>query len=37
MKMEKFGVDFNEVSLSNGVKLYSFYKPNSHVHWSDVR
>jgi predicted Zn-dependent peptidase len=33
MKMEKFGVDFNETSLTNGVKLYSFYKPNSPIYF----
>jgi len=28
-----FGVDYNETKLVNGVKLYSFYKPNSPIYF----
>lgn len=31
--MKKFGVDFDETSISNGVKLYSFYKPNAPIYF----
>ena len=32
-KLTNFGVEFNEVKLINGVKLYSFYKPNSPIYF----
>jgi len=31
--IKNFGVEFDEVSLINGVKLYSFYKPNSPIYF----
>jgi predicted Zn-dependent peptidase len=32
MIIENFGVDFTENEITNGVKLYSFYKPNSPIY-----
>lgn len=32
-RIKKFGVDFNETKLKNGVKLCSFYKPNSPIYF----
>lgn len=32
-KIKDFGVDFNEIVLESGVKLYSFYKPNSPIYF----
>ena len=32
-KLKDFGVDFEETSLVNDVKLYSFYKPNSPIYF----
>jgi predicted Zn-dependent peptidase len=31
--LKDFGVDYKEVILANGVKLYSFYKPNSPIYF----
>lgn len=33
MKINNFGVNFEETSLVNGVKLYSFFKPNSPIYF----
>ncbi len=33
MKLENFGVEFEETPLVNNVKLYSFYKPNSPIYF----
>ena len=32
-KIKDFGVDFEETSLVNSIKLYSFYKPNSPIYF----
>jgi predicted Zn-dependent peptidase len=31
--LNHFNVDFNEIPISNNVKLYSFYKPNSPIYF----
>jgi predicted Zn-dependent peptidase len=33
MEINNFGVNFKETNLVNGVKLYSFYKPNSPIYF----
>jgi len=33
MKIKLFGVDYEKTSLVNGVKLYSFYKPNCPIYF----